>query len=309
MDRQLDGFGIGMLHPAVGKQWCCAWGQGSQRTYDGVCDLAADPELVMCNGDFTAVVFGAGGPRAGQMRIHGPHPRIYVRGNDSRAIPPGIAEADKWHNVEITFYAYSTAGSPVAWAGLEAVARTNHFPDDWQCTSGGYGARMLFDGRIDFEKEVYHAPNTNFQTPALTGRWTDAHGSVAGRLPLGRWIGFKFVVRNIDAGNDGDWRSDRAVHLELYRDLSIGDVTNPLPPADGGDWELVAAYTDLGRLSSGTPCTHRVSPDDDPYGSASKPFLWPNYSVYLRTDGLPAAFPQYYKWFSVREIAPAPDRP
>jgi hypothetical protein len=48
-----------------------------------------------------------------------------------------------------------------------------------------------------------------------------------------------------------------------------------------------------------------VSPDDDPYGAASKPLTNPNYSIYLRTDGLTASIPQYYKWFSVREIAPA----
>lgn len=300
----LDPFGIGMMHPSVGKQWFNSWGSGSARTYTGSGNQSNDPELGFANGDQTADVYGNSGSRTGQMRVYGPVPRIYVRKNESYATPPGIPAADRWNNVEITFYAYSTGDSGVGYAGLEAVAKTNHWPDGWQCTSGGYGARMLFDGRIDFEKELYHSPNTNFRTPALTHHWTSAEGSADGRLPLNRWIGFKFVARNIDAGNDGRWENDTSVRLELYKDMSIGNVTNPNPPANGGSWELVNQYTDDGNLSSGTPCTHQLSPDDDPYGAASKPFTWPNYSVYLRTDGLSASIPQYYKWFSVREVAP-----
>ncbi|MER8182367.1 LamG-like jellyroll fold domain-containing protein [Kitasatospora sp. NPDC094015] len=57
--------------------------------------------------------------------------------------------------------------------------------------------------------------------------WTAAEGSVGGALPLNRWIGFKFVARNIDAGNDGDWRNDTQVRLELYKEMSIGNTVNP----------------------------------------------------------------------------------
>lgn len=81
-----------------------------------------------------------------------------------------------------------------------------------------------------------------------------------------------------------------------------------VPPARPrtGRVRLVTQYTDTGNLSSGTPCTHQSSPDDDPYGAASKALAWPNYSVYLRTDGLSTSIPQYDKWFSVREVAPIP---
>ena len=102
----------------------------------------------------------------------------------------------------------------------------------------------------------------------------------------------------------GDWHNDTQVKLQLYKEMSIGNVENPAAPSGGGNWVLVNEYTDNGNLSSGTPCTHRTSPDDDPYGAANKPFTWPNYSVYLRTDGIGNTIPQYYKWFSVREVAP-----
>ncbi|TDD58847.1 hypothetical protein E1263_17380 [Kribbella antibiotica] len=306
--RGLDAFGLRMLNPSVGKRWNNNWKNGPARTYSGTNNLAADPELVMSGGQFSADIYGSAGDRAGQLKITGEYPRVYVRKNDSREVPPGISAKDKWNNVEITFYAYSTGDSGVGWAGLEAVAKTNHWPDNWQCASGGYGARMLFDGRVDFEKELYHTPNTNFRTATKPKYWTAAEGSVDGRLPLNRWIGYKFVARNIDAGNDRDWHNDTQVRLELYKEMSIGNTTNPSPPRHGGNWVLVNSYTDDGNLSSGTPCTHVTSPDDDPYGDASKPFTWPNYSVYLRTDGITTSIPQYYKWFSVREVAPIPGR-
>lgn len=302
----VDAFGIAKLNPSVGKEWFSAWENGSGRTYASSSNFAVDPELAFENGDQTAEIFGSTGARSGQMKLFGDYPRVYVRNNASFSIPPGISPADKWNNVEITFYAYNTGDSGVGWAGLEAVAKTNHWPDDWQCTSGGYGARMLFDGRVDFEKELYHSPNVNFQAGSRSNYWTAAEGSVDGKLPLDRWIGFKFVARNIDAGNDGDHANDTAVRLELYKEMSIGDVANPMAPANGGNWELVTSYTDTGNLSSGAACTHTSSPDDDPYGAASKAFTWPNYSVYLRTDGLTSSIPQYYKWFSVREVAPIP---
>ncbi|WP_432973730.1 hypothetical protein [Dactylosporangium sp. CA-233914] len=302
----LDAFGLKKLNPSVGKEWFSNWRNGNARTYNGNSNLSVDPELVMSGGEFTADIYGSSGTRAGQMRVYGDYPRVYVRKSDSTSVPPGIPATDKWNNVEITYYAYSTGDSGVGWAGLEAVAKTNHWPDSWQCTSGGYGARMLFDGRVDFEKELYHDPNTNFQAATISNYWTSAEGSVGGKLPLNRWIGFKFVARNIDAGNDGNWQNDTQVRLELYKEMSIGNVTNPSAPAGGGNWVLVNSYTDNGNLSSGTPCTKVTSPDDDPYGAASKAFTWPNYSVYLRTDGLTSSIPQYYQWFSVREVAPIP---
>jgi hypothetical protein len=302
----LDPFGLRKLNPSVGKQWFSGWSTGSARTYTNAGNMAVDPELAFANGAQTAEIFGSAGTRSGQMKLFGDYPRVYVRKNESFAIPPGISAADKWNNVEITFYAYSTGDSGVGWAGLEAVAKTNHWPDKWQCTTAGYGARMLFDGRVDFEKELYHSPNVNFQAGQVANHWTAAEGSVGGRLPLNRWIGFKFVARNIDAGNDGLWQNDTQVRLELYKEMSIGNVPNPTAPAGGGNWQLVTSYTDTGNLSSGTPCTHTSSPDDDSYGAASKPLTAPNYSIYLRTDGLTSSIPQYYKWFSVREVAPIP---
>jgi hypothetical protein len=288
----IDAHGIRMLAPTAGREWHSAWDAGDPRVY---VDRGgpADPGLALANGHHRIEVIGASGPRAGQMRVVGEHPRIYVRDSESFAVPPPIADDRRWGDVEVTFYALSTGASAVPWAGIAAAVKTNHWPDDWQCASGGYVARMLFDGRVDFVKELYHVPNTTFRRGAVTDAWRPEHGSVDGRLPLGRWIGFKLLARN-----DGPH-----VRLELYRDLSLGREPDPDPPADGGDWEPVASCIDDGTWSSGDPCIPRDTALDAEYGDASRPFTWPNYSVYLRTDGLGEDIPQYYKWFSVREVA------
>ena len=170
----LDPFGVEMLHPSVGKQWFSRWDSRSARTHTTAGQPVEPPELGFANSDQTADVYGSSGSRAGQMRIYGPVPRVYVR-KTSRS---PHHRASRQPTSGTTWRSPSTptarADSGVGYAGLEAVAKTNHWPDGWQCTSGGYGARMLFDGRIDFEKELYHSPNTNFRTPALTRHWTSA---------------------------------------------------------------------------------------------------------------------------------------
>ncbi len=294
----LDKFGIEMLQPSVGKEWFNSWSDGPPRTYSEN-GGDADPELALANGHHVVSIGGARGLRPGQMRVVGAHPRVYVRASESFEIPPPIRRADMWNNVELTFYAYCTGASDVPWAGLAAAVKTNHWPDSWQCTSGGYVARMLFDGRVDFVKELYHDPNTTFVAGAVPNSWGADHGSTDGTLPLNRWIGFKLLARNVE------WSDGRGPHvrLELFRDLSVGGDECPAPPVGGGAWERIAEFTDDGSWSSGMPCTGISAPDDEQYGDAGRPFTWPNYSVYLRTDGLTDDIPQYYTWFSVREVS------
>jgi hypothetical protein len=284
--RGIDRFGIGELYPSVGREWFDAWGAGSLRvlTWD---TSETDPGLVI-RGNTTATVYGGSGVRAGQMQVIGSTPRIYVRDSGTEAIPPPDS-VRMWNNVEITFYACSTGNSGVGWAGIEAVAKTNHLPDSWDCASRGYGARMLFDGRMDFEKEVSHPSGINVQHELAP--WP-------GGLPLNRWIGFKFVARNVDNGTH--------VKLELYRELSIGDEVNPAAPAGGGTWELIGSYTDTGAWSTGFGSGVAQAECDKGREDRSLPLTWPNWSVYLRTDGITQSIPQYYKWLSVREIAPLP---
>jgi hypothetical protein len=250
--------------------------------------VGTDPGLVI-RGNTSVTIYGASGTRAGQMQVTGTNPRIYVRDSSSESIPPAD-NVLKWNNVEVTFYAMSNKNSGIGYAGLEAVVKTNHCPDAWDATTRGYGGRMLFDGRIDFEKEVSHANGINVQQELTP--WS-------GGLPLNRWIGYKLVARNIDNGAH--------VSLELYRELSLSNEINPTAPAGGGNWELLGSTTDTGTWSAGYGNATAQCSFDTGRTDRSLPLTWANWSVYLRTDDdNNTGLVQYYKWFSVREIAPLP---
>jgi hypothetical protein len=159
--------------------------------------------------------------------------------------------------------------APVSFAGLQVYARTDHTRDEDLCADRGYGGRLLFDGRADFEKEIaHHLPNGYVQA-ATTQVWQR-------RMVRHRWIGLKFVVRNLPA----------AVRLELWRDRRNG--------YNGGKWEKLGEWTDRGEWGVKTPpCAAGVDP--------AEVLAAPAPSVYIRNDEIRE---MRYKWFSIREIAP-----
>ena len=239
----VDRFGIKMLHATVhgGREWFNGWDAGPERTITWGPD-SRDPQFII-RGNTRCVVYGAAGANAGQAKVSGSGPRLYVRGTASEAVPPPPG-TPTWNNVEVTFYARTTnAGSKVVYAGLEAVCKTNHCPDSDDPTTRGYGGRVLFDGRVDIEKELSHAKGSNIRSfPAFI--WTEADGGPRsenaslvsnnnGRpvyeMPLNKWIGYKLVARNCDHGVN--------VLLEVYIDRSGG--------INGGDWKLAKSLKDI----------------------------------------------------------------
>jgi hypothetical protein len=286
----LDRFGILKIFPSndQGWEWFSQWDQGPEREYTSSQQDEYDPTLLFL-GEGTYHIYGSSGPDAGLLRVNGMYPRIYVRDTPAQPTPTPGAGLRLWHNVEITFYGKTLSYDPNTpdedwnWAGFEAVARTNHYPDSYDCGTAGYGGRMLFKGLFDFEKEISHNADSNKNTR------NEPNGSKQvwqKGMPLNKWIGYKFVVRNV-AGNT-------RVRLELYLDKTEGK--------NGGDWgdRPVIAFEDSAGWSSekATKCDERLPGDV---------LLDPNWSVYLRTDALDRPQDlQYYKWFSVREIAPLP---
>lgn len=305
----LDKFGIKMLNKTIdgGREWFNRWNEGTQRTITWGPDVI-DTEF-MIRGSTTCVIFGASGETAGQIKVTGSGPRLYVRGTSSESVPPPVG-TPKWNNVEITLYAKTTdAGSKVIYAGIEAVCKTNHCPDSDDTTTRGYGGRVLFDGRVDIEKELSHGKGSNIRTyPSFF--WTQEDGGVLStnstlksqnnnnpvyELPLNKWIGYKLVARNCD--------NDTNVRVEVYIDKTDG--------LNGGDWKLAKSIKDIVYLQAvdsfylskdlwydGGDFKNKGSASDKQHGM---PITNPNYSVYLRTDG---NVEQYYKYFSVREIEP-----
>jgi hypothetical protein len=270
-----DCFGITKLCKTIqsGREWASKWHLGNQRSYSFGPAGTTDPDLIFRgNGKYT--IFGSTGTNSGQMSVTGSCPRIYVRNSNVSSSKLSTTVA-KWGNVEITFYANTIdAGQSTSYAGIEAVAMTNHFPDEDLCSTRGYGAKINFDGRAEFEKEcVHNGGNKRVATvyPFLNN----------GKMPIKQWIGMKYLCRSCE--------NRTKCKLELFMDMTDG--------LNGGTWNKVTEFTDYDGWSS-----DQVSCCDIHKGKVLlPPNMNENYSVYLRSDNLGQ---QLYKKFTIREIEP-----
>jgi hypothetical protein len=259
-----DAFGIEFLRPTLpqGTYWKSSWEK--PRSFDGV-----DPEDPWFDGDHGSATYRVDD---GQLFISGNVPRMYIH-------DPHMER--QWGDVEITMYVLRVSDDRVPYAGMTAVARSNHLDTGSgtrRCDTRGIGARIRYDGHADFEKETAFPVN---EATHNTEIWP--HG-----MPYGRWIGYKFLVFDKPEG----------VHLELWMDLSNGEA--------GGRWRQVAAMVDDGRVLGSVPCAPGIDPKlaltKDPSRPGSETGL-PNLTVYFRSDGVHQDG-LVYKWGSVREIAP-----
>lgn len=267
-DALVDKFGIKMLYKSVenGRSWFSDWNNNEDRKIrSGDRDEFSDEFIVRGNG--TVTINGKG-----VATLNGDSPRMYIYDEERK---------QKWNNVEVTVYGMRVTESDRKTAqGLVIGARSDHQDSslDNPCLGWTYYGRILYDGRAVFQKEVVHEGAYSKNMPSDNNKieW----GTKNGEMPANKWIGMKFVVRNV---ND-----DKHVNLELYMDLTEGK--------DGGDWKKVAEYTDVGEWSQ----TNTGIDVEKKCGyPASKILLTPGTSVFIRNDLVKEA---RYKYFSVREI-------
>src|SRR5919106_2554172 len=256
---QRDRFGISEIYPSAvnGTEWHSMWedghtriiGSGQRDPYDKNFEVTGNGEVTIDEIDGIATITG-GAPR---MRV------------------PDI----DFENVEITFYAKRISEEEeISYQGFVAGARSKHYTNDL-CGANTYYGRFTYDGRVSFEKELFHGHGNDAQYPSADEPskyiWPEDEG-----IPDDEWIGLKFILKTLP--------NDDGVLLELYRDLTDGD--------NGGQWEKVLNYNDTGEWY--------VEADDgicDDYPH-NKILFTPGF-VFIRNDFIDQA---QYKKFSIREI-------
>jgi hypothetical protein len=271
-----DRFGIARLYPTSpgGIEWSSKWDNGEARTIGNAID-PLDDWFDTAHGDGTYAIDGKG-----TLTASGDVVRMYVH---------DPAKVREWsENLEITMYVKRISETRiVSYSGLQVFARTNHGTNADEnvnlCDDRGYGGLVNIDGEWLFEKEIAH-------------HLDNGYADVAGQRPSGElskdtWVGFKYVLRNMDGGTK--------VKLELYRDTTGG--------VNGGNWQKVTEFVDNGKNFGvgNEPCKSFVNPAlplIHSFISGSSETSKPMLSVYFRHEYGTMA----YSKFSIREIAPLP---
>jgi hypothetical protein len=262
----LDKWGITKFNPTIsgGREWFSKWDNGQARSFTWGQD-PYDPEF-HGRGDGSYTIDGQGVLKAASTGGGGVRMYVYDQNYQETGYDPNLFKT--WNNVEVTVYYMRVSDLGVAYAGMVAGAKIRHVPDSDLCGTRGYYGRFRHDGGIDFDKEIRHP--TSVPQAKATKPWSV--------LPSNLWIGYKYIVRDVDNGTH--------VKLELWRDLTDG--------ANGGSWEKLYEYIDTGLWGTGqTPCASGVDPAQIMTG--------PNLSVFIRDDDVSDV--RYKKW-SIREIAP-----
>jgi hypothetical protein len=302
----LDAFGISQLHPTRPgtREWTSAhWANGVGRLIKYAGD-AYDPTGWTDNhssgGGDSLYVDGKG-----SLLINGGGPRFHINSTGLYAgtQPTAKVPPQAFVDLEATGYARRLGTGGSAWDGMEIQVRTGPLAHASAggdlCDATGYAARFRDDGNWDWEKELKHpdskvySTRAGFSAPLFPGK----------TLPVGKWIGMKFLAYNIDGGAH--------VRLETYID-TVSDAEAG-PPANGGHWDLVGAMVDDGADFPGGDVS------GCPGLSPSMAITQGHGTILIRTDNEACE----WKWVSVREIdptvttairekagpAPAPDGP
>jgi hypothetical protein len=258
-----NAFGVTDLYEKQpgGMHWISDWRQ--PRNFDGV-----DPRDEWFDADHGEASFKVS---KGVLNITGAYPRMYIH-------DPKMER--QWRDVEVTMFFQRISDEGVPYAGMTAIVRSNHLDTESgnsQCDTRGIGARIRYDGRIDFEKETAF-PDNEAVSPKVI--WPDG-------MPRNQWFGYKFVVYDLPDGR---------VKLELWFSKD-GSKTN---------WKKINEVIDDGTTWGEVPCAKGIDQNialtKSPNRIGSETGK-PNISVYFRSDSVNKNGLQY-KWGSVREIQP-----
>jgi hypothetical protein len=219
----VDKFGITEIYPTKpngGREWYLNMNSpltdnrfslsgGSEKTNSSLANATSSNGHIIKQTDGSYQVYGVRKPGKYDFSV-----RMNVNTSDSE---------QWWKNVEMTGYVkvISAASSDAA---LDWYARGGVHISSSPCEGVAYHAGLRADGSVFWQKEIWH-----------TGGYTDLRSNIAATHPLlGRWVGFKAIMFNIN--------NDSAVRLQIYLD---DNATN--------HWKKVADVIDNGGWYANTP--------------------------------------------------------
>jgi hypothetical protein len=220
-----DVFGITMLRPSrvPALEWTSRhWATGALRSVTGR-DPSDPTGWSIRRGDTNLMEIDG----AGVMSMGGAQARFYVQPTTDKGTTPFFRD------VEFTGYYRRVSNDGASNAGflVGIRAHVNGHGDVDHCLASTYYLVFRNSGTWTFDKELDHPADS----PGVGGRLIPGGGPI----PIGKWIGMKFVAYNLPG--------DKAVKLEAYADLDgDGDTSQ------GGSWKKVGETVDDGSWSAPT---------------------------------------------------------
>ena len=253
-----DVFGVTMIYPT--KAGGEAWFLGADPTGD---------ERFNPQGSLGRNADGSWKTRSGKVRMQvftstGYEPRAIDSYDPDVLARRGYMQApNDWRNVEMTGFVKVNEVRDLR-DNLSWYARGGRHTDSQGCEGTAYKGGLHYDGRARWEKESYHVSYDQTEYREATSPL------------LGRWVGFKAIMKNVPHG------SQTGVRLELWLNDNADKVT----------WEKIYEVVDHGQIGGELDACGGSAP--------AAPITWGGPIATFRWD---SASDVDFKWLSVREIA------
>lgn len=164
-----------------------------------------------------------------------------------------------WKNIEMTGYVklndFDSNDEKFQWFNRGGIHYTSTEPNAQPCEGVGYKGNLFYSGHVRFAKEQWHVSYEFTEKEEVE--------AVADSSIEGKWIGYKYVVYNIEQNNNNP---KTVVKMENWLDLDN----------DGKDWIKIDEYLDDGGWGDKGEECRGASDQIITWGGPVATFRWDN---------------------------------